>query len=254
MSMENITVVARTWSLLALVLALLAGCGGPGPDLAYPAEADHLLAEADTAGGFVPTAYAENHIPAFRLYGDGRVVWTNDEGPQMNVWEGRLSQEKVQDLLAWMADEGYFRMDGFYTVEDPPTDLPTQCLRVYLADQDKSVCEYFDGAPEAFHKIYDLLRSGAGATGVAAYEPQIGWVTAEPLSWESGVGPVAWPEVLSPALSAMAGGVWVDGPALDFLWRNRLEQGPLVVLEELGDRYQVILQIPGLMPTAPSPP
>ncbi|MGC9334357.1 MAG: hypothetical protein ACP5JJ_09435 [Anaerolineae bacterium] len=252
--MKNITVVARTWSLFGLVLALLAGCGGPAPDLTYPAEAGYLLVEADTAGGLVPRAFAENHIPAFRLYGDGRVVWTDKEGPGMSVWEGHLSQEEVQDLLAWMADEGFFRLDDFYTVENPPTDLPTQCIRVYLADQEKSVCEYFGGAPEAFDQIYDLLRSGAGATDVTAYEPQLGWAAAEPLSWQSGVEPVAWPEVLSPALSAMADGVWVDGPALDFLWRNRLEQGPLMVLEELGDRYQVILKIPGLMPGAPSPP
>jgi hypothetical protein len=252
--MKDIITVPRTWFLLALALVLLAGCGGTGPDLSYPAEADHLLIEADTAGGFVPQTYAENHIPDFRLWGDGRVVWTDKDGPSMNVWEGRLSQEKVEDLLAWMAGEGYFEMDDFYTVENPPTDLPTKCIRVNLADQNRSVCEYFDGAPEALDQIYSLLRGGAGATQVAAYEPQIGWVMAEPMSWESGVEPVAWPEVLSPALSAMAGGTWVDGPALEFLWRNRMEQGPLMVLEELGNRYEVILQIPGLMPRAPTPP
>jgi predicted small lipoprotein YifL len=252
--MKNIIAVIRIWSLLALALALLAGCGGPGPDLSYPAEADHLLVEADTAGGLVPPAYAENHIPAFRLYGDGRVVWTDQEGPRMSVWQGHLSPEKTQELLAWMADDGYFRMDDFYTVENPPTDLPTRCIRVYLADQSKSVCEYFDGAPETFDQIYGLLQSGAGATDVVTFEPQIGWVTAEPLTWETGSEMVVWPEVLSPALPAMTGGIWVDGPTLEFLWRNRLEQGPLMVFEELGDRYQVTLQIPGLMPRAPSLP
>ena len=250
---KNFTVI-RSLCLLALALVFLAACGGTGPDLSYPAEADHMLIEADTAGGFVPRAYAENHIPAFRLYGDGRVIWTDREGPRMNVWQGHVSPEKIQDLLAWMADEGYFRMEEFYTVENPPTDLPTQCVRVYLADETKSVCEYFDGAPEAFDRIYDLLHSGAGATDVAAYEPQIGWAIAEPMTWEAGSEGVAWPEVLSPALSAMTGGAWVEGPTLEFLWRNRLEQGPLMVFEELGERYEVILQIPGLMPRAPSPP
>lgn len=76
--------------LLALVLLLLAACGAQGPDLSYPAEADHLLIEADTAGGLVPPTYAENHIPAFRLYGDGRIVWTGQEGPRMNVWQVTL--------------------------------------------------------------------------------------------------------------------------------------------------------------------
>jgi hypothetical protein len=252
--MENPTTVVRSWSLLVLALVLLAGCGARTPDLSYPAEADHLLIEADTAGGLVPPAYAENHIPAFRLYGDGRVIWTDREGPQMSVWQGYLPPEKIQDLLAWMAEEGYFRMKDFYTVENPPTDLPTQCIRVNLEGESKSVCEYFDGAPEAFDQIYGLLTSGAGATDAGPYEPQIGWVTAEPLTWEPGSEVVAWPEVLSPALSAMADGAWVDGQTLEFLWRNRLEQGPLMLFEELGDRYQVTLQVPGLMPGAPTPP
>ena len=252
--MKNVIAVIGTASLLILALVVLAACGAQGPDLAYPAEADHLLIEADTAGGLVLPAYAENHIPAFRLYGDGRVVWTDQEGPGMNVWQGHLPQEKIEDLLAWMADEGYFRMEEFYTVENPPTDLPTQCIRVNLTDENKSVCEYFDGAPEAFDQIYGLLRNGAGATEVTNYMPQAGWAMAEPMTWESGSEVVAWPEALSPALPAMAGGVWVDGRTLEFLWQNRLEQGPLMVFEELGQRYEVTLQIPSLMPRAPSPP
>ena len=252
--MKDVIAVLRTSSLLTLALVVLVACGAQGPDLAYPAEAGHLLIEADTAGGLVPPTYAENHVPAFRLYGNGRVVWTDLEGPGMNVWQGHIAQEKIQDLLAWMTDEGYFRMEEYYTVENPPTDLPTQCIRLYLMDEGKSVCEYFDGAPEALDQIYDLLHSGAGATEVTKYTPQIGWAVAEPMTWETGSEVIAWPEALSPALSAMAGGVWVEGRTLEFLWQNRLEQGPLMVFEEYAERYQVTLQIPGLMPRAPSPP
>ena len=94
--MKNVIAVIGTASLLILALVVLAACGAQGPDLAYPAEADHLLIEADMAGGLVPPAYAENHITAFRLYGDGRVVWTDQEGPGMNVWQGHLPQEKIE--------------------------------------------------------------------------------------------------------------------------------------------------------------
>jgi len=41
------------------------------------------------------------------------------------------------------------------------TDLASQCLSVEVTGQSKTVCEYYKGAPEAFHKLYADITGGA---------------------------------------------------------------------------------------------
>jgi len=244
------------WLLLTLLALPLAACGGQGEniDLNYDTGAGTVVVEADSAGGFVPEAFVRGHIPGFRLYGDGRVIWTEQAGLGEAVHEGHLAPQEVADLLAWIAERGFFEMDDFYTVENAPTDMPSDCVAVHLAAQDKRVCEYFDGAPEAFGEIYDRLQAGAGASDVTDYQPQIGWAVSELLTWDSGAEAIAWPESLTPVPAALVGGGWIEGETLDFVWQHRLEQGPFTIFEASGDAYLVVLQVPGLMPQAPPAP
>jgi hypothetical protein len=244
------------WLLLALLIVPLAACGGSGRDvdLSYDTGAGTVVVEADSAGGFVPEAFVQGHIPGFRLYGDGRVIWAEPAGRGEAVHDGHLAPQEMEELLAWIAERGFFEMDDSYTVENAPTDMASDCVRVKLAAQEKRVCEYFDGAPEAFGQIHDRLRAGAGASNVGDYQPQIGWAVAEPLTWDSGAEVIAWPESLAPALPALAGGHWVEGETLDFLWRHRLAQGPFMVYQASSDQYIVVLQVPDLMTQAPPAP
>lgn len=240
--------------LLLLATALLAGCGQPDVDLTYPTGADDLIILADSTGGYVPLAYMESHIPEFRLYGDGRAVWAQWRDGHTEVWEGYLTSEEITALLEWIVDEGFFGLKDFYAPPNPPTDLPTDCVRVDLVNAQKTVCEYHSGAPKAFWAVYGRLRSGADASEVHPYQPEIGWITAEPITWDTNAESVAWPESLIPSPSEIGEGVWVEGEVLAFLWQGRLEQGPWMVYEEAGQHYGLVLQVPGLMPQAPEAP
>jgi Ca-activated chloride channel family protein len=242
------------WQFLADLVEQIADLFRGEVDLAYPVGADDLVIEAGTRGGLVPPQIEANHIPGFRLYGDGRAVWIEEKDRGISVWEGRLDTGEIDALLRWMQGQGFFGMDELYTGENPPMDLPTSCIRVHLVEQSRSVCEYYQGAPEAFDEIYRRLQAGAGASDVHAYQPEIAWAVAERLEWDAGGEVIAWPELLSPALSALEGGAWVEGETLAFLWRNRLEQGAWMIYEELGDRYTMVIQVPGLVPGAPSAP
>lgn len=240
--------------LLALGVILLAGCGGPKVDLTYPSGAADLIIQADSAGGFVPEAYVQSHIPVFRLYGDGRVIWTEWQDGRTSVWQGRLTDDEITALLEWIADQRFFGLKNHYTIKNPPTDLATECVRVNLVDQEKTVCEYYDGAPKAFGMIYSRLRTGAGVTDFEPYQPEIGWVIVEPITWNPGPEASAWPESLVPSPSTMGEGVWVEGETLAFLWQARLEEGPWLVYEDGDERFGLVLQVPGLMPQAPEGP
>jgi len=245
--------------VLMIVLALaavVAACGTPeaGREWNISTAADQLVVEADTRGGFVPVEWAATHIPDFRLYGDGRAIWSEkpDDGTTV-VWEGRLSEQQVRELLDWMDEQGFFEMEEYYTVDNAPTDLPSSCIVVTLQDRTHSVCQYYDGAPEAFDAIYQRLQAGADASDVETFEPEIGWVTSRLVEGASPTDATPWPDGLSPAVSTFGQGNWIEGEALDFLWSRRLQSGPLL-FEQDGSVYQVVLQIPGVMPDAPPAP
>jgi hypothetical protein len=245
---------AWQWLALAVLVLLLAACGGPQVDLTYSTSAEEVIIQADSTGGLVPLAYEQSHIPEFRLYGDGRAVWSDWQDGRHIVWEGRLSAGEIDGLLEWMADEGFFGMDDHYTVKDKPLDLPTVCVAANLVNEQKRVCEYYDGAPPAFGEIYGRLRSGAGVADAQPYKPEIAWVIVEPVTWDEPLEPIPWPEFLAPSPSGMGEGTWVDGEALAYLWQGRLDYGPWVVYSDGEGRYGLILQVPGLMPRAPEVP
>jgi hypothetical protein len=235
-------------------LVLLAACGGPKVDLTYSPAADEVIVQADSTGGLVPLAYEQSHIPDFRLYGDGRAVWSDWQDVRNVIWEGHLSADEIDALLAWMADEGFFSMDPHYTVKNKPLDLPTDCVAANLVNEQQRVCEYYDGAPQAFGEIYGRLRSGAGASDAQPYQPEIAWVIVEPVTWDEPLEPIPWPESLAPSPVGMGEGTWVEGDVLAYLWQSRLGFGPWVVYSDGEARYGLVLQVPGLMPQAPEAP
>jgi hypothetical protein len=242
------------WLTLILPIALVARCGQADIDLTYPTGTQDLVIVADSEGGYVPEAYVQSHIPLFRLYGDGYAVWSEWQDGQTSVWEGLLAPDEITALLEWIAGRRFFGLDGYYAPKNPPTDLPTDCVRVQLVNEQKSVCEYHSGAPRAFGEVYGRLTSGAGASEVTAYQPEIGWVIVEPITWATSGEADTWPGSLEPAPSAMGEGMWVEGEVLAFLWQGRLEQGPWMVYKDGEELYGLVLQVPGLMPQAPQAP
>jgi hypothetical protein len=241
------------WYTAAAVLmgCILAGCGQPKVDLAYSTNPDDVIVQATSTGGLVPEAYVQSYIPGFRLYGDGRVVWSNWSDGQTSVQQANMTAEEMSVLVAWIAGKGFFGMKNLYIPKNPPTDLPNDCVRVNPMNEQKIVCEYYEGAPKKWWEIYGHLRRGADVTGYQPYQPMKGRVIGELITWGEPQDAVAWPESLTPRPADMPEGEWVEGEALDFLWQGRLEQGPWMIYEDGGEYYGLVLQVPGLMPEAP---
>ena len=183
-----------------------------------------------------------------------RVTLALSQEGRTEVWEGQMQAGEIKALLAWIDDTGFFDLDDHYTVENAPTDHPSDCVRVNLSNVRKGVCEYYDGAPRAFDEVFGRLWNGAGLVDKQPYRPQTGWVLAETINWAYSGQIVAWPEGLALRPSGIGEGAWVEGETLAFLWENRLAQGPWMVFEQDGEKYGLVLQVPGLMPQAPDRP
>lgn len=217
---------------------------GSMPDLSWPADSSHRVLLGTFCCGFTTQAYVTNYIPEFQVWGDGRFYWALIENGKRVVYEAQLEKEEISVILKEITAEGFFSWQDRY--EDPlVTDMADKCIRISLLADEKSVCEYYRGAPEAFHRLFDRLATGAGKTG-QVYTPESGYLTATPIEAESVAPQLVWDQAEVSLASVGESGMWVDGKALPALWEavNTLPTGPVV--EEQGEYYVVTLQIVGL--------
>jgi hypothetical protein len=236
---------------LLLVLAALA-CNTllpPRPTVDWDRSAASVVLSATYCCGLVPQYYAENYLPDVLIFGDGRIVWVEDlEGGARRVNEGVLSEAELAALLQSVVDAGFFGWADNYANYNV-TDLPNKCLHVRLAEASKSVCEYYEGAPAAFHTLYREAASGAG-TPAAEFVPSEGRLSVFPTVASDNLTPedyVVWdPAVAGISLSQVTPEQIIDGNALALAWRavNRSSWTPLV--REGDDYYYVVVGIPGL--------
>ncbi len=200
--------------------------------------------------------YEPNAIPDARLWGDGRLVWTQYDGTgARQVLTATLTPDEVRALLADFVSAGYFGWDNHYS-PGIVYDAPSTCLRVSLASDSHSVCETLSGAPRAFDRLYAHLAAGAGAAGTP-FVPASGLLSVTALGPDLPVGSAAveWPApTLGLGLDSVAGGAgqWLEAEALTFAW-NAINAEPTFPLFHDGDTYyQAQLRVPGV--TAQEPP
>ncbi len=194
--------------------------------------------------GFTTPSYITNYIPDFQIWGDGLYLWTVQEEGSRRVFSTRLTPGQVDNLLKEAAQDGFFGWQARY--EDPlVSDLPDKCLRISLAEDEKSVCEYHRGAPDAFHRLYDRLAAGNGLSG-EEFTPMTGLVKVSPLQGGLPEPQLIWDHPQLPLDAIPEGGQWVEGAALLDLWRtvNAFPWSPVV--EDRGQAYEITLQIPGV--------
>src|SRR3989304_2630860 len=92
--------------LLAILLLLgLLVILPPRPHAAWDHSPDAVIVEMDTTGNFY---ISDNHIPLFRLWGNGTVLWVRDNGP-LQVLRGTLTTTQTAALIDDIIDNGFFR-------------------------------------------------------------------------------------------------------------------------------------------------
>jgi hypothetical protein len=200
-------------ALSFLLFASVAACAGPGasaPSLgpgssagpgATPSEnpdfgaIDHPTGAADVVlrfeegGGFVMPAFLATQAPHFTLYGDGTIVFRNptlDPPPAVGsvipmnpMRAARLSEEQIQDLLAYALGEGGLGVARPEYPNDQVADASTAVFTINAGGLSKTVSVYalgmeLEGAADgparrAFRALGDRLQNiDAGGTFASA--------------------------------------------------------------------------------------
>ncbi len=139
--------------ILPTPLASPTFAGTPFP---YERNPRAILIEADVWGD-TSASLRDAHVPLFRLYGDGLVVFAGANAPLTTgldavVRTGRLSEGEINGLLAYLNQIAFLNLRDYYEPRPKPADAPTGYISVYLTKA-KTVRVYapsHDSTPQAF--------------------------------------------------------------------------------------------------------
>jgi hypothetical protein len=105
--------------------------------VAYDRNPRALLIEADVYGGSSAPP-SDMHVPIWRLYGDGMVVFAGAPAPLSTgldavVRVGHLPDSEIQNLFAYLSQVGFFSLQDSYQPRPAPVDAPTAHIRVFAS-------------------------------------------------------------------------------------------------------------------------
>lgn len=198
----------------------------------------------------------DNHIPEGTLYGDGRIVWVEyapgEDGISRHVMEGRLTEDQMTAVLERFVTAGFFTWKDQYGGSLHRDGPPASILAVRLSTAQRSVV-VSGKPPRGFADLVALVSSGAGARG-HEYVPERAYLNAYPVSASHEGHLLSWPaEEFSFGLRQVSDSVgrYVEGPPLEFAWRQVNAQPANPLAEDQGEVYLITLLVPGLSNVEP---
>jgi hypothetical protein len=247
-----------------VVLVILSACtGGLGDkatpvaiSLEYHESAGAIVIQVDTHGGLVRPP-SGRHVPELTIYGDGLVVLAEDDGaPRVGtdrrVTTGHIDKEKTQELVAFIAESGFFGLDDQYAPSPLLPDMPWRYVTANLLSTSKTVSIYphdFEQAPKALLETYRMLM-GLSPADAMVFTPSSGTLSATDLGpieelpggRQSQVAPWDTP-LVGIALSEVTEGIHLEGEQYQVVeeYLLRYPRGQLFGSQE-GIAYQVLME------------
>lgn len=127
-----------------------------GTPFPYDRNPRAILIEADVLGES-SARLRDLHVPLFRLYGDGFVIFAGANAPLSTgldavVRTGRLSEGEIHNLLAYLNQIAFLNLRDYYEPRPKPADAATAYITVYQTKA-KTVRVYapnHETTPQAF--------------------------------------------------------------------------------------------------------
>ncbi|NDJ85960.1 MAG: hypothetical protein GYB66_08750 [Chloroflexi bacterium] len=216
--------------------------------------ADAILIRIDEVPLSEREAYRINTIPLCSIWGNGRIIWSNNVIDTNEILEGRLSDETIRGFIEDLI--GY----GFYSWEEdiiPPVDedLTLQSITVNLYSDPRTVERYGNWPGQSFDEIVTLCHNLAEER--AQFVPLSGgWVSAYPIEFDTAYKSQEWPRNAPFTMAELAASetpFWVEGAWAAELWQYTREVSIMQVTER-GEAYEVAMQVPGISRSSPPPP
>jgi hypothetical protein len=209
--------------------------------LAYRQEPDTLVIHAairSWPGGGMP-GQACNQIPALRIWGDRRIVFSQIESGVRQVFVGTLTAKQLSGLLDMLEGMDYF--------DDPPPDSLNEAgtgysLQVNLKWQ--QVHSFW----AAENEVFNALIAAIEVAELELFTPERGLLMVGPYAGMTLDEYPQWPGDFPFSLAEVgAQGRWIEGDVLAYAWETINRQpAPLTGVEENGTVYAIGLEIEGI--------
>lgn len=129
------------------------------PPIAIDRNPRALLIEADVIPASTPR---DAHVPLFRLYADGYVIFAGERatlstGLDATVRTSRLSENEIQNLLAFLNQTEFTNLNEYYEPRPKPAAAPTAQISIYL-NKAKTVRVYAPDNPSTPGIFNDALK------------------------------------------------------------------------------------------------
>jgi hypothetical protein len=245
----------RRLGLLIIVL-LLAACqtGGGGNVVGWVRSPEQVVFRLDVSGNEDPWEYSYGVSPC-AVYGDNRVVWTNDLGSaQYEVLYDRVTDEAVSRFIETLTVN-----ERIYTYQSPEITPPPEGIAPIYQTIYIDVNGLVHTANETSGWGQDWYARVTEACTTLSQTPVLflptgGWLTVQESEYLSDTPRWTWrdPSVSLVEVAASGQPRWVTGETATQVWAGMTTMPPSLRMEEAGRFFRVALQVPGI--TRQSPP
>ncbi len=258
----------RFLSMIVLALGLvLTACGGSGDEntgfdgvITWDRDPQTVVFRANTVGGSTDDAFlTRNDIPLCTIYGDNRIVWTNDLGDfNLQVLWDKLTDQQVQNFVSFVTVvERIYTYDARADQQPPSAVAPAyETMSVAVNGRPHTTDSFGEWEPEYFQRILETCKEISNAPVI--YEPEGAWVTAQQIEYDTTRPSILWDGDAAglkfTELAASSEARWITDSNLKILWNMIHTSSPIIQFAEGENAYEVVLEVPGVNPTAPAAP
>ncbi|MBZ0275677.1 MAG: hypothetical protein K8I60_06015 [Anaerolineae bacterium] len=257
--------VIALWSVLVFILA---ACGGQqadsGPAYTDPIEWDHradaIVFRADVEGGDTARNFTSlSEIPLCTIYGDNRVVWTNDLGAFTTqvLWD-KLTDDQMRVFISQLTiNAEFFKYEARANLEPPSAETPVvETLMLRVNGVERKSDSFSGWEPNYYENVLGMCAGVSRAP--VLYAPDGAWVSAQTVPYDINAPLVMWDgNAAGLKLIDLAGigqPTWISGGVLPYLWQVLHSSPPNLQFNENEVYYNIALQIPNVTRTSPPAP
>ncbi|MCB9452969.1 MAG: hypothetical protein H6672_16150 [Anaerolineaceae bacterium] len=256
------------WSLLVLVLAACGNNNSGQPQssttstdpIAWDRSPSTVVFRADVEGGdYAQSFTARSEIPSCTIYGDNRVIWTNDLGAFtiQTLWD-RVTDDQIRTFVWQLTlDEDYFKYESRANQEPPSATVPVvETLVIRINGVERKTDSFSGWDYDYYEELANLCKNISGSPVI--YEPEAAWVSAQAVPYDISAPVILWDgDAAGLKLSELAASGerrWITGGVLPFLWQSLHTSPPSLQFDENGIYYNIALEIPNVTRNSPPAP
>jgi hypothetical protein len=255
--------------LYLLMAFLLTACGSQTPAdgvssgssvIQWDRGPQTIVFRADVVGGDTANTFrSRNEVPICTIYGDNRIVWTNElSNFETQVLWDQLTDQQIQDFVSYLTIvQRIYTYDAQADLQPPSAVEPVvETLTVFVNGRVHTTDSFAAWENDYFQSIIRTCKT-ISATPVL-FEPQGAWVSAQVTEYNSNIPGLLWDgNAAGLRLADLASSgerKWITDQNLRILWNIMRTSSPLTLFNEGEATYQVALEVPGVNRDAPPAP